>query len=344
MEAVLANTATAPRIIALPSSPWDSFAVNVSDLVTRTGLNRRPDVAGSTLFALSSRALVTVGGYKPDAEVDGNYVKQHYESRIGTVVLDDGGCVLSGWMRKQPGGDSPTALIMYAAVVAQGRIFLHGGRGMHGASDQLHSYNAELNVWSLVSASASPRRFAHTMVLYKQRNLYLFGGSDESAKPTNTVYMLDLRSLATGWRAVPTAASAAVDSPCPVARSSHASVVWRNQMLVFGGMSATAYLNDLWSLDLLTNCWTLLHDGASTPAPLPRTLHHCFLWRSYVLLIGGSAKNTFYDDMWLFDLGQSQWVRVDITSGFKLPGLRDFAAELIGDAVRGNVSVFVVSV
>ena len=92
---------------------------------------------------------------------------------------------------------------------------------------------------------------------------------------------------------------------------SNASAIYdsyTNRMLVFGGNSTSGNLNDIWSLDLNTNVWSLI-PTVSTQIPAPRSTHiSMFDSLENQLLIWSGQGNSLYNDVWAFNLSDSTWL------------------------------------
>jgi hypothetical protein len=115
-----------------------------------------------------------------------------YNPTVRTLLVDDHGTYVSGWHGRDTAGESPLALVGNAATSSLGKVFFFGGLAATGvsgtstwerrdhclrallaspcllliiAAGALHSYNPEVNVWSL-AAKDGPCRHSHSMVAH----------------------------------------------------------------------------------------------------------------------------------------------------------------------------------
>ncbi|GJN94458.1 hypothetical protein Rhopal_007538-T1 [Rhodotorula paludigena] len=175
-------------------------------------------------------------------------------------------------------------------------------------------------------------------------SIFVFGGRPvDSREMTNSVYALDLRSLA--WTklwppaAVPTSATAAVAAEGPAPRYFHSAQAWDDQLVIFGGQSYVAgsdgsggahleTLNELVLFDTKRHTWSFPSPTCrpGTSAPSPRYAHLSQVTRvasrpppgfaqdpptysSRLVILGGQdAENNYLPDLAVLDLAQMQWV------------------------------------
>lgn len=121
--------------------------------------------------------------------------------------------------------------------------------------------------WSTLCAAdgcgggPGPRRAAQAVLDPARERLVLFGGTDGTYR--DDLWELSLRGAAT-WRRL-------TSTGTPPARAGHAMAVEDGRAWLFGGSSAGAERNDLWTLDLATLTWTEVRpDGCAAPCPAPR--------------------------------------------------------------------------
>ncbi len=96
----------------------------------------------------------------------------------------------------------------------------------------------------------------------------------------------------------------------PVARRSHRMVYdsTHGRMVLFGGGSASGYLNDIWEFDVATKTWTNV-TPSSGPTPVPRgwpAMAHDPV-RNKILMYGGAAASGQVGDTWEWDTGNRSW-------------------------------------
>lgn len=95
-----------------------------------------------------------------------------------------------------------------------------------------------------------------------------------------------------------------------ISARSNASAVYdnvSNRMLVFGGSTSGGNVNDLWSLNLNTNVWSVI-PPAPGQMPASRSTHVCMMDSlSNRMLMWSGIGNVLYNDVWAFNLNDSTW-------------------------------------
>ncbi|KAJ7620947.1 hypothetical protein FB45DRAFT_1062001 [Roridomyces roridus] len=154
--------------------------------------------------------------------------------------------------------------------------------------------------------------------------LYMFGGSLASASEPrllSTLFELDLDICK--WERIKPSEGEFVQ--LPEARYFHTTDIWRNYLVVFGGLGDRGVstrpdrlrvLNDVRLFDLSTRHWLppITHNSipspGSTDTPRPRYAHLSCVTSDYLVIIGG--KDFFeegLDDICVYDLVKQEWIR-----------------------------------
>ncbi|CAE7203790.1 rngB, partial [Symbiodinium sp. CCMP2456] len=100
-----------------------------------------------------------------------------------------------------------------------------------------------------------------------------------------------------------------------------ASMVWDSETQsawMFGGHASNAFLYfaDLWHYDWPRRAWTEILPSSEGPAPGARW-GHAAMWDAHsrsMLIFGGRAQVTFYNDVWHFGSNDSAWRRLPATA------------------------------
>jgi hypothetical protein len=82
-----------------------------------------------------------------------------------------------------------------------------------------------------------------------------------------------------------------------------------NQLLVFGGQSATGPESDLWSFSFASQSWKQLQPAGAVP---PKRFGDTLVLdaaRRRAILFGGQAGG-FFSDVWAFEIETNQWTRL----------------------------------
>ncbi|KAL7752695.1 hypothetical protein RI367_001697 [Sorochytrium milnesiophthora] len=165
----------------------------------------------------------------------------------------------------------------------------------------------------------SPRAGASLTHTGSSDKCILFGGASVEEGTTNHCWLLDPESLQ--WTTLEL--SSASLNPPP--RYDHlalylppTSATAPPRLLVFGGSDVTAgLLNDLWTLDLSTNTWSLHASTASTPSPRTARYAGTLVAQQVFLYGGGVEGNRAVDDdsVYALDIDTMQWSRTSRPAG-----------------------------
>lgn len=102
------------------------------------------------------------------------------------------------------------------------------------------------------------------------------------------------------------------DGDVPAGRRDHSLVVDQAEELVylFGGRAGNEPLNDLWAYDINENRWTEIEPDGDVPAA--RFGHNALFDETQQLMVifGGQAGTTFYNDVWIYDPVANVWAEI----------------------------------
>ncbi|KAJ6551833.1 hypothetical protein B0H19DRAFT_1297705 [Mycena capillaripes] len=163
--------------------------------------------------------------------------------------------------------------------------------------------------------------------------LYLFGGSLASApepKPLSDLYVLDLELWK--WEIILPATEDSVG-----ARYFHTIDIWRNHLVVFGGLGTQGdseqlqVLSDVRMFNLSTRRWLrpprVPAMSSSTPVPRPRHAHISCVSSNQLFVIGGKGFfGEALDDLCVYDLGKKEWIHRQFSPIPRLDMNHSFAA------------------
>lgn len=145
--------------------------------------------------------------------------------------------------------------------------------------------------------------------------LLVFSGAGQAASHLN-------------WIQLTPAASPTARSGCALAYDRTSK-----KIVLFGGYSGTAYLNDTWTFDGVT--WTHLAPSLSPPARTASTMAYDNV-DGEVMMFGGYNSPNYLGDTWLFDGTTGQWTQAS-------PGNSPPAVTLpssFTDPLNGHADVF----
>jgi len=243
--------------------------------------------------------------------------------RAGTGAGGGDVSVVAAWERVQArSGVPPCKRSLHAAAVWQDNLIVFGGYDGHQRVNDLYIYNFARQMWSLrgqppppnVLMSPAPNpppspRDRHVAVVWGN-GFFIFGGFDGSQR-VNDMHVFDLETNT--WGRVLTAQGNA-----PTPRHSHAAVVYRDSMYVFGGYDGS-YRCDFHEFNFLTRQWTIMPSGGDVPRPRYRGT--CVVHEDRMILHGGHDGSRHLQDTYIYDFEQSAWQQL-ITDGH-IPSPRD---------------------
>jgi hypothetical protein len=230
--------------------------------------------------------------------------------------------------------ESPGPLLCHSAVVCKDnngnhQMVCYGGNLsstniIENVKRDLWCYQFNEKKWYKSMAQANSLT-EHTSVIYKNA-MFTFGGNGGLVdnysnllltyplpfKPENTITVHD---------SLPGA---------PPPRSAHSAVIYKNEMLIFGGWNGHSSLNDFFSLNLDTLVWRQIQ---SEGTPSKRRMHSAVVYNDKMYLFGGydecrAAQS--YNELCCFDFQTETWKVVPC--GGKIPkGRSRQAATLVGN-------------
>jgi N-acetylneuraminic acid mutarotase len=192
---------------------------------------------------------------------------------------------------------------LHAGAVWNDKFLVFGGYDGHHRVNDLYAYHFGSNHWQpLVPTAAAGRgstapspRDRHVAAVF-ENYLYIFGGFDGLAR-VNDLHAFDL--LAAEWHLI---APSTGSAPSP--RHSHAAVVYRSSMFVFGGYDGS-YRNDFHEYHFLSRIWSPV--PSTGDCPRARYRGTCVVSGDQMVLHGGHDGNRHLQDTHIFDFSSRSW-------------------------------------
>lgn len=180
------------------------------------------------------------------------------------------------------------------------KVLLIGGK-TEPASERVTvlAFDMDEECWSLmeVKGDIPVARSGHTVVRANSV-LILFGGEDSKRRKLNDMHMFDLKSLT--WLPLH------CTGPRPSPRSNHVAALYDEKiLLVFGGVSKSHTLNDLYSLDFETMVWSRVKTRGFHPSPRAGCCGALCGTKWYI--IGGGSKKKPNAETLIFDVLKLEW-------------------------------------
>lgn len=216
------------------------------------------------------------------------------------------------WMRVVSNGRIPSPRAYHSAVVADGHVYTFGGFDGRFYLNDLHKWeifdpatNSTGSWVKLDQTGAVPDvRAAAATALYG-RQLYVFGGF-EVAVYRNDFFVLNLDTYK--WSAVALNRERSCAMPGPRAMASLTLV--GDRLVLFGGIfcasnGSCSHLNDIHQFNIHKSEFSSTQpEGTAPPA---RYGHSATLAGTKILIFGGSAYPTLFNDMFQYEVYENQW-------------------------------------
>ncbi|XP_071697573.1 tRNA wybutosine-synthesizing protein 2/3/4-like isoform X2 [Rutidosis leptorrhynchoides] len=216
-------------------------------------------------------------------------------------VLDS----VSGRLELVDVGSTPSARLGHAACLVEDLMFVIGGR-----ADPKNVLN---DVWVLSTTNFEWKQVQCNGIDFPQSHrhaaasigsyIYVFGGI-HNGSISSTMYRLDTRNLK--WEEL------RVRGQNPSPRHSHTIVAVGSQLFTFGGYDGVKALDDLYSFDVLSCTWKKENMAGSTP--YARFSHTMFVYKNYICVMGGCPIRQHYQELSVFQVGSSMWMRIKLDS------------------------------
>ena len=94
----------------------------------------------------------------------------------------------------------------------------------------------------------------------------------------------------------------------PDARKGHFSFSYRNEIIIFGGVSnENKYLNDMWKYNIKSEKWTKIMQIGEIPEGREQMAYNN-LDSNGIIIFGGKTDNNVFSDLFFFEPKSSQWI------------------------------------
>ena len=105
----------------------------------------------------------------------------------------------------------------------------------------------------------------------------------------------------------------------PSERHSHSAVLYKNEILIFGGSNNDKYLGELWCYNINNMEWNLLTDNSEeNPSlkycPSARHGHSATIYQNLMIIIAGKFgynSNAYFNDVYAFDIDKKNWINFE---------------------------------
>ncbi len=107
------------------------------------------------------------------------------------------------------------------------------------------------------------------------------------------------------------------------------------EIVMFGGLSGSAYLNDTWLFNLASGTWRQVYPALSPPARNQAVMGYDAA-AGEVVLFGGYTGSAYLNDTWLYDAATNTWTQATPSTS---PSGRDLGG-MVYDAAAGEMVLF----
>ena len=217
---------------------------------------------------------------------------------------------------------------------AHGRVFAFGGSGGFSFRNDLRQFDVLARKWVTMitdQSSMGPTARINARLVASSDALFLFGGWGVDGNVLGDMWMLNLRAWT--WKEV------SQSSPWPSVRHSHAVASdGQGTFFMFGGLTSSAVINDLWRWESSGSKWLELRVDGNTDGPSGREAHALALVGSELFLFGGrdiTRRNT--NELWKYSVAHKTWELIFANSNSNGPSPRHRHAM---ESVNGSLLLF----
>ena len=150
------------------------------------------------------------------------------------------------WKKIEPMScNVPISREMHSASVHDSIMYIIGGRDVNGnVLDDIWKYDEKRREWTKVNEAMTSGRCCHTSIALDKK-MFVHGGCDDSNNIPGDITMIDLKTHSIQACAVTFADKTLSRS---FARFGHACCLLGNSVVIFGGVTVSADLNDIFVL------------------------------------------------------------------------------------------------
>eukprot|EP00347_Sterkiella_histriomuscorum_P011091 403373787 len=172
------------------------------------------------------------------------------------------------WDQINARGDLPITRDDHSAVIYEGSMVIFGGFSTNGErSNDIYRYYFKDNKWEKVSAlglDAPEPRAGHSSLIFGD-SMVIFGGRDVESNKLNDIWVFNFTTYQ--WESI----NITDDELKPLARSGHTACLYKDMMLIFGGVhEVTKELDDMMLFDFRNRRWIQFFEEFSSPVRIKR--------------------------------------------------------------------------
>lgn len=230
-----------------------------------------------------------------------------------TIWRTNNNAKMKSWETIQK-ANSPSSRIFHSAVLYKDSMLIFGGYDYPKINfNDVHQFNFQTLTWKFLETIGKQPipRFGQSAIVYNDQ-MIIFGGkiTHDNFYLSNTTscnhYKLNLLNLK--WKEVEGSGNK------PLSRSNHSCIVYKNQMIIFGG-NTNRDTNDLYSLDLQNEYWTRIYYKESASSPPPLRNHVAVLYKDSMFVHGGISNYSYSSHVFEFCFKNQTWKKHSTVQG-----------------------------
>ncbi|PAA55362.1 hypothetical protein BOX15_Mlig010006g2, partial [Macrostomum lignano] len=204
----------------------------------------------------------------------------------------------------------PVPRTAHCAFVYNGRMWIYAGYDGNRRLNDLwntpvpSSYGASpmaVHFWEEAQQmGAQPPPLCNFSLTVCRDTLFVFSG-ESGSKSSNKLYQYDFSS--SHWSVINRDNVLGCVAPAPEKVFGHSMLSYGRHLFVFGGVTGSSVMNQLFSYDLDDKTWSTVEPAAGSRVPDGRLYHSAVLVDSSMYIFGGNVeKNLFSGDMYRIQL------------------------------------------
>jgi N-acetylneuraminic acid mutarotase len=220
------------------------------------------------------------------------------------------------WYSLSGQGESPCMRVGHSIVQVKdennkhdkGKLCIVGGANPSELFSDIYMFDLENLSWDRFDdfEQFKPGRYEHACIYEKkEKNIFIYGGCTETGN-CNDVFKVDLEKK--------TCESVICKNSAPTARTIHSGVMYKNQLVIFGGGAATKTPvpdQNVYIFDPPSYKWISLNISKDSKTPITRQGHLLINYNDQLIILhGGLNENELFDDLWSVDFNKMEWKEI----------------------------------
>ena len=163
----------------------------------------------------------------------------------------------------------------HSCVIHNDSMIIFGGFAFGERTNTIFRYSFMRNIWEQIHVKGDqapcPRAGHSAAIRYNKElgdHMYIYGGKNEENVKLNDTWKFNLETCE--WTCIQEQIDRPEDAARPLARSGHASQVYNDCMIIYGGIyEVTKELNDMHIFDFKKEEWVTLYQELNSPQKSP---------------------------------------------------------------------------